>query len=316
MKSNKSILIIGANSYIGKSISRGLSLAGFQVIGITKSRNPDNLDHEFLGYTHCFNAQNLDLFSTFVLEHSLDFELVVFCGGVGSVSFSEENPATAIHLDLEFLLSTLATLNTLVGNFKFIYISSAAVYGDCESPKTESDSIDYRNLPSFYSVSKFCSEVALENISRTSKFPIIVLRVGTIFGPNMKKQLLGDVERQISQGANSLLLRGLALEQRDFTHVKNLTEFCTFLFDIDISSLDAYKILNFGTGHAITVDKFLRTMLQIRKIDIPIRYLGLLEFVAPRNLELDVGELIKFGFSCEVEWFDGLQLIYGVERDV
>lgn len=87
-------------------------------------------------------------------------------------------------------LSTLILVNWAVkmGVSKFIYTSSAGVYGFGDSKRMESETICFKDSLGFYLSTKYCSELILNNFNMLIN--IVQLRLFFVYGKNQRSDML------------------------------------------------------------------------------------------------------------------------------
>ena len=92
-----------------------------------------------------------------------------------------------------FFVNTLSTLKLIdwavkKGVKKFIYASSAGVYGNNDNPFTEDERIIYKKELGFYLGTKYCSEIILDNY--TSLIDILQMRFIFVYGKGQDRNML------------------------------------------------------------------------------------------------------------------------------
>ncbi len=110
-----------------------------------------------------------------------------------------------------FYTNTVSTLNLAdfavkTGVKKFIYASSAGIYGNSDDAFTEQQDIVYKKEMGFYLGTKHCSEVILTNYA--SLFDVQQLRFFFVYGKGQRKDML--IPRLVNnvQEGNAITLSG------------------------------------------------------------------------------------------------------------
>lgn len=110
-----------------------------------------------------------------------------------------------------FYTNTLSTLKLIdfavkTGVQKFIYASSAGIYGNSDDAFTEEQDIVYKKDMGFYLGTKHCSEVILANY--TSLLDVQMLRLFFVYGKGQRKDML--IPRLVNnvQEGNAITLSG------------------------------------------------------------------------------------------------------------
>lgn len=110
-----------------------------------------------------------------------------------------------------FYTNTLSTLKLIdfavtTGVQKFVYASSAGIYGNSDDAFTEEQDIVYKKEMGFYLGTKHCSEVILTNY--TSMLDVQMLRLFFVYGKGQRKDML--IPRLVNnvQEGNAITLSG------------------------------------------------------------------------------------------------------------
>lgn len=111
-----------------------------------------------------------------------------------------------------FNVNTLSTLNLAdfavkAGIKKFIYASSAGIYGNSDEAFREDQEIIYKKEMGFYLGTKYCSEVILDNY--TSLLDVQQLRFFFVYGKGQRKDMLIPRLVKNVQEGNSITLSGI-----------------------------------------------------------------------------------------------------------
>ena len=110
-----------------------------------------------------------------------------------------------------FYTNTVSTLNLAdfavnTGVKKFIYASSAGIYGNSDDAFTEQQDIVYKKEMGFYLGTKHCSEVILANY--TSLLDVQQLRFFFVYGKEQRKDMLIPRLFNNVQEGNAIILSG------------------------------------------------------------------------------------------------------------
>ena len=79
----------------------------------------------------------------------------------------------------------------------------------------------------------------------------IVVRLFSVYGPMLRKQLLWDLCNRIQDGSRRLVLGGTGGEIRDWTHVRDVTRLLATLPTYDVPR--PYHVVNGGSGVGTSV---------------------------------------------------------------
>ena len=136
----------------------------------------------------------------------------------------------------------------------FIQIGSSVEYGPIKSPQSETQNCSIKKLRSTYGKAKFLATKYLLGLFKTERFPVTILRLYLVYGPNQ------DPNRLISSVINSCLLKkkfpcSNGNQYRDFLYVDDLIKAITSCFR---NSNSIGKIINIGKGKPQKVKEIIK----------------------------------------------------------
>lgn len=152
---------------------------------------------------------------------------------------------------------------------RFIYASSASVYGDGKRGFREQRECEYPL--NIYAYSKFIFDQAVRKVIKTSPVQIVGLRYFNVYGPheNHKGKMASvafQFHHQIQDGSKIKLFEGSDRFLRDFVYVKDVAAVNLFFLDHP----EKRGIFNCGSGKAESFFKIAETMkpLYSKKVDL------------------------------------------------
>ena len=138
MTQHQSILVTGVCGFIGRYVARYFCEQGWSVIGIDNSP-PENAPLPNLSTYHCFHLPDPAL-NNLLQEYSP--QVCIHCAGRASVGLSITNPVADFYANTTLTFEILNALRINAPKCRFIFLSSAAVYGNPESlPVNETQSL-------------------------------------------------------------------------------------------------------------------------------------------------------------------------------
>jgi len=164
------IVVTGASGYIGGQISLKLADAGQEVFGVDLRPAHNGLVPAFAKFMQC------DFASGEALDEILQLQptAIIHCAGTSLVGPSMMNPAEYYKNNVAKTMALLDTVRLGLPNIKFIYSSSAAVYG--EPFMTPCHEVDPCEPMSPYGESKRMVEQILESYHRAYGLDYIAFR--------------------------------------------------------------------------------------------------------------------------------------------
>ena len=222
---SEKIIVMGSNSFSGASFIPFAIDEGFEVIGISRSAepNPVFLPYKYSGKSIEFQQMDLnhDLDKIMALIGSKKPEYVVNFAAQSMVAQSWDQPD---HWFMTNVVSTVRFHDRLRHcDFlkKYVHISTPEVYGSCEGYIKESDSY-YPSTP--YAVSRAAADMSLHTFFNSYKFPVVFTRAANVYGPG--QQLYRIIPRTILfiKTGKKLQLHGGGTSERSFIHMQDVSD--------------------------------------------------------------------------------------------
>ena len=285
------ILIIGGRGFIGSHLTRHFRANGHTVfVCDVKPASGD----EF--YT-CVDRFQPD-YSSVIRTSQPD--ACVFAGGNGSVPVSLQHPQLDFQLNCGTLFRLLDSLRTEKPGCKLIHLSSAAVYG---SPGVLPVTEEHPVAPlSPYGWHKFYSELMCREHSRLYGMPTCSLRLFSVFGERLTKQLFWDIYQK-SKAGKHIGLFGTGEESRDFIYVGDLA---IALDKILQHTRFAGEVINVSSGVETTIRDAANSFCRQLGNDYVLEFNGQRKEGDPVNWRADIRLLESFGFEYSVSLEEGL----------
>jgi len=188
---------------------------------------------------------------------------------------------------------------------KFIYISSAAVYGDpINVPITESHPQDPLSP---YGVSKLSGEKYCMMYNKAFGLPSCCIRSFNIYSPRQDpgNPYSGVISRFIekARAGQSPVIFGDGTQTRDFISVHDIVDIIKLLLEKEDAN---GHVFNAGTGNSITVSELANMVLETFDVDVPVRYMP----ERPGDIKYSCSDISKarkiLGFEPKVSLREGL----------
>jgi len=204
----------------------------------------------------------------------------------------EEFPKQQIQNHLEFL-------KQLDSPPHYVYLSSAAVYGDCTTrPGREGQSL---GPESPYAIGKVAAEQALLNYEN---YPgvITILRGTSIFSENLKTRVLGCIREQILFTKN-VELGGTGEERRDFLHTSDF--YSALRLILNTGKKNTVQIFNLGSGTEIKIMDLAEIATSVAQeimgINVPIKFNQISRPGDPKTISVNLDKLHSIGWKPEFD---------------
>lgn len=234
------ILIIGSGGFIGQHAARYFSSAGYKVTGC------DIMASAEAGYIH-IDAADFDFNPLFSEQ---EFDYCINAAGSAHVAYSFLHPEKDFELNVSLVIRLLGAIKNNCPDCKFINFSSAAVYGNPSVLPVPEDA-DTRPL-SPYGYHKLLSEKLLLEYNRFFGLKTCSLRVFSVYGESLKKQLFWDLYLKSLQAvpSGSVCLYGTGNESRDFIYIGDLV---SILEKIMTAAVFEGEVYNVGNGEEVYI---------------------------------------------------------------
>ena len=231
----KRILIVGGTGFIGYHLAKKCLKKNFLVTSLS-SRKPKKEKYlKKVKYIKC------DISNKNNLKRNIkgNYDYVINCGGY--VNHNEKVRTFNSHYKG---CKNLADFFNKKNIISFIQIGSSVEYGSIKSPQSENKNCSIKKLKSTYGRAKFLATKYLLGLFEKEKFPVTILRLYLVYGPNQ------DTNRLISSVINSCLLKkkfpcSNGNQYRDFLYVDDLIKAIISCFG---NSNSMGKIINVGQG--------------------------------------------------------------------
>ena len=290
------ILIIGSRGFIGQHLYHYYKQQGEQVWGADVIVDYAAGENYFL-----VDATNSDFNALF---SGTRYDLCVNCSGAASVPDSLKNPGRDYHLNTVNVFRILEAIKTHQSGCRFINLSSAAVYGNPEKlPVTESAA---PGPLSPYGMHKLQSEQILRMFREFWNVPTCSLRIFSVYGEGLKKQLFWDLYHKAVTG-RPFSLYGTGNESRDFIHVLDLVR------TIDLIARRApfeADVINVANGEEVPIRKAASIFFSLFPSPVNYTFSGESRKGDPVNWKADISHLRSLGYEPSVEMETGLANYY------
>ena len=221
-------MVTGGGGFIGRHVLRALQAEGYEELAVGHGTAHDVLTRDRLAPL----AERLSL--------------VVFCAGGSSVGQSVDAPLSDFAKTVPPLAETLELLRTAAPSARMVLLSSAAVYGHADHfPTTEEQQA--RPVSPYGFHKQICEELCL-SWARSYGLQAAIVRLFSVYGPGLRKQLLWDAARKARAGERRFA--GTGREVRDWLHVDDAT---ALILAAARSASSDVPIINGGTGVPTTV---------------------------------------------------------------
>lgn len=286
------VLVTGGLGFIGRHVSRYFRSRGCRVIGIGHGE----ADAE---------AQLSRWHSGDVVREALTalaepIDLIVHCAGSGLVGDSFRDPDAEFRKSVGAAVEVLEFARRQAVHPRIVVLSSAAVYGIVEHLPIPEDAP--LNPISPYGRSKLAIEQRCRQAGREDGLEIAIVRLFSVYGPGLRKQLFWDACRKFSQQDGRF--GGSGNERRDWLHVGDAVRL------IDAAAKQAaaaVPIVNGGSGTSIRVRDALAQLRELWSASAPeLTFSGEARQGDPPGYEADIARARAMDWAPRQDFAEGL----------
>ena len=287
----RAALVTGAAGFIGSALVRALASRGYRVHGLDRAAPDDALRSRVAQWRIVDLSQGTpaDLAPADEVYH---------CAGSGVVGPSFSDPVADFRANVATTASLTAWMTKQRGA-RVVLVSSAAVYGiQPVMPIAETAPL---NPTSPYGVHKRMAERQLRDYARNFGFDAAVVRLFSVYGQGLRKQLLWDACTKLTQGTPSF--GGNGSEERDWVHVQDAA---ALLIQAAGAATPACPTFNGGTGVSTTVRQALELLARALGQSAPLRFSGETRRGDPPALVASSAAARAIGWSPKIALAEGI----------
>lgn len=210
------VIVTGAAGFVGRHVCRVLARQGCTVAGLGHGHWTEAEWHDW-GLSVFVNGDvDLPTLNTLPLERPP--MAIVHCAGSSAVSYSYAKP----HSDFQRAVHTTAAVLewqrlNVSKDCRMVLVSSAAIYGDQGDVDLVEGSSHTPISP--YGFHKAMAEELCDSYSRFFGLHISIVRLFSVYGEGLRKQLLWDAANKFANGEHRFF--GTGHELRDWIHVED-----------------------------------------------------------------------------------------------
>lgn len=302
MRFSDAIWITGAEGFIGRHLVRALGAVGTPIVTF----------HRTSGSRRAADADDLSFplsatgFAAALDRHGRPRRAYHLAGGP-TVSASFGDPGADFQSNVA---TTELLLEALRGQkVPLVLASSAAVYGEGHSDPIRADTMTTPSSP--YGTHKFLAEQLVQAHARFFDQPATILRLFSIYGTGLRKQLLFDVCGRLAASSSStpLTLSGTGAERRDWLDATDVAE---AMISLEDPAPGESRIYNLASGRASPIREIAEYLVAAWGDRREIVFTNEVRNGDPFSLVADVSSLppgfepqvdIAQGVSSFVSWF-------------
>lgn len=314
------VVITGAAGFIGSHLAKKLLNKGYYVVGVDSLTDDTPLDIKQyrlkeLGVFEKFEFIKLDILNDGVFTLLKDKKCDYFVHlAAKDIYYHKENPHTAYY---EFFkVNTLGSIKmyelaSIMGAKKFITTSTFSVYGNTKKQKLTERKI-LPNPISPHGASKMAMETALKYLYNHYKMPCIIMRLSSVYGPNMPTHTLiyNAIAAALTDGKLKTHV-DISNQSRDFIYIDDVINIMITAF----SKRLLFQIVNVASG---VNTKLTQVIDMVNKVSLDYGGKGLLYIgsedrhdikkVIVKDVMADISKAKKlFKYEPQISFYEGIK---------
>ena len=294
-------LITGARGFVGRHLARSLQNKGIRVCGLGHGIWTE-LEREEWGLDYWLNGdvtkRNLEIIQEAVGKPDVAFHLA----GGSSVGPSMQAPEEDFRRSVLSASELLEWTRLSAPDASLVLASSAAVYGSGHTDAISESALLSPYSP--YGAHKRMAEELFESYSNNFGLNVSVVRLFSVYGTELRKQLLWDVCCRLTNDATHLELGGSGHEMRDWFHISDAANLLQL---VAAQEKDGVLIVNGGTGNAVTVRQVAEQLCAAWGEGTQLSFSGKGRAGDPQYLVADTERAAELGFVSNTKWEEGLK---------
>lgn len=286
------ILITGAAGFIGGHLGNSLVSLGHKVEGVDTFENPSG------------NKANFEIKKISCIDENLrlsSYDVIFHLAAYINVDESIANPGKYLENNTIGTQRLLEKVKRDCPTVRFIYASSAEVYGTATTPKMD------ENHPldplSPYAVSKLGAEQICKVYAQLYDMPITVIRNFNTFGEHQRGGIYGGVIAKftkLAKAGENLPVYGSGEQMRDFMYINQAV--AGYILTMEQKNMPL--IINFGSGtpiKIIDIANFIANKFGVKAYHDKARPNEIM------RLEADISRAMHYGYKVETNFWKNLE---------
>lgn len=291
--------ITGARGFIGRHLARALADAGHNVVGLGHGAWPNaSVEGVRFWINGAVDASNLSTLA----DRAGEFDAIFHLAGGSAVGPSLAYPLEDFERTVSTTARLLDWLRQSAPTARLVVTSSAAVYGDAGPGLVEEGAPLMPASP--YGTHKAMLEAIVASYRMHFGIDARVVRLFSVYGPGLEKQLLYELCRRCAAAApgTSLELGGTGGERRDWLHVSDAVAILLLAAREPIVP----NAINGGTGVATSVAVVAQGVCSAWAKALRPVFSGVVRAGDPVNLVADIRRATAAGYIPLITVDDGI----------
>jgi UDP-glucose 4-epimerase len=297
----KKLLLTGTAGFLGRTITRYFSQKGWQILGIDRVANENAPLADLKEYV-TINLPNPQLSE---LLQTWQPDVCIHAAGRASVPLSMQDPSADFQDGPALVVYLLDSLRQYSPRCAFVFLSSAAVYGNPVSLPVSEEQCP--SPISAYGYHKWQSEILCREYAHLFGLKTASARLFSAYGPGLRRQVMWDICYK-ALTHHEVLLHGDGTESRDFLHALDIAH----ALDCILTSASMKgEVYNVASGRETAIAYLSDLIINNLGSTIRSQFSGDLPGGTPRNWCADISKISALGFTPRITLEDGVGAFAG-----
>ncbi|PIC75941.1 NAD-dependent dehydratase [Sporosarcina sp. P19] len=268
MKSNRKILVTGADGFIGSHLTEELIKRGYDVRAFVYYNSFNSLG--WLDSLPGDIKRNLDVFAGDIRDPYGVKEAMKGCTHVLSLAaliaipYSYHSPDTYVDTNIKGTLNIVQAAREL-GIEKVVHTSTSEVYGTAQYVPIDENHPLQGQSP--YSATKIAADQMALSFYKSFDTPVSIIRPFNTYGPRQSaRAVIPTIIGQIASGTTTIKL-GSITPTRDFNFVKDTVN---GFISVMNSESSVGEVINIGSNFEVSIGETAETIANIMNVDLKI----------------------------------------------
>ena len=269
MSKKKTVLITGADGFIGSHMTEALVSSGHYEVRALAQYNSFNslgwLDSsEFLGAKHLTVVSGDIRDHSFVSQTMTDVDYVLHLAALIAIPYSYTSPESYVQTNV---LGTLNVLEAAKAHkvSRFLHTSTSETYGTARTVPISEDHPLTAQSP--YAATKIAADKLVESFHLSFEMPLVTVRPFNTYGPRQSaRAVIPTVISQIASGKKQITLGSLS-PTRDFSYVTDTVGGFQAVLE---SEQGLGETFNLGSGLEVSIQQLVELIAEIMNVEVQI----------------------------------------------
>ncbi|KRQ98348.1 NAD-dependent epimerase/dehydratase family protein [Bradyrhizobium valentinum] len=287
--------VTGGNGFIGRNLVRLLADRGRSVHGLGHGAI-DEAERRQLKLAEWINGEiDASNLSALAERGGLPSTILHLAGG-SSVGLSIQQPYEDFSRTVNSTARLLEWVRRSAPNCRLIVASSAAIYGASYSGSIPEEAEPRPVSP--YGHHKLMMEQLCRSYAVGFGLHTTVVRLFSVYGAFLRKQLLWDMCLRLQRGERELVLGGTGGEVRDWVDIRDVVKLLANLAERQQG--EKFQVINGGCGAGTTVAEIADILTKSWGGQASVRFSGVVRPGDPFSLVADGGKVRALPFTWEI----------------